>query len=370
MKRFWILFLTEWKTWRHDPITALGGLIPPMMLLIAFGVLFGGDLGFKIAVINHDQGQYGEQLVETIQTTISPLGNAPYYRIIPYTEAEAWLAYQEFRLEGIWVIPEDFSQKINHGETAQLEMVFSNYNDDRAKNHRIYSAEILYRFYQQIGVTPPSFTAQETYPLDTMIEWFPVIGVGIVLFAATLGGMLNIFMLTHKEQSNGLLLEIGAAPMSLFPYLTAKIALAAILSLVTGTIMMGVLYLWIGNWLVFRLGAVWLLITLVSLFWIMGALVLGMKFKQYMAGAVTLILSGMIIFFSGGGLNLVRTREADIYWWNWLFPNIYALDPLRDLMLFHRVPVDWAPVLLKLSIFAFISFLAGLGLTIRSLRHP
>ena len=39
MKRFWILFATELKAWRSDPIAAMGGLIPPTFMLIAFGLL-------------------------------------------------------------------------------------------------------------------------------------------------------------------------------------------------------------------------------------------------------------------------------------------------------------------------------------------
>ena len=34
-------------------------------------------------------------------------------------------------------------------------MHFSNYNDDRAKNHRIYSAEILWRFYEKTQSASP-----------------------------------------------------------------------------------------------------------------------------------------------------------------------------------------------------------------------
>jgi len=42
MKRFWILLRTELLAWGHDPITALGGFIPTLFVLIAFGLLFGG----------------------------------------------------------------------------------------------------------------------------------------------------------------------------------------------------------------------------------------------------------------------------------------------------------------------------------------
>ncbi len=52
MKRLWILFLSEIKAWRQDPISVLGGFIPPLVMLVAFGLLFGSELSFSIAVIS------------------------------------------------------------------------------------------------------------------------------------------------------------------------------------------------------------------------------------------------------------------------------------------------------------------------------
>ena len=54
-------------------------------------------------------------------------------------------------------------------------MHFNNYNDDRAKNHRIYAAEILWRFYENAGYPQSPLTLDETYPRAEMVEWLPVI---------------------------------------------------------------------------------------------------------------------------------------------------------------------------------------------------
>ena len=81
MRRIWILFKTEFKVWKHDPITAMGGIIPCLFILIAFALLFGGRLSFPISVINNDQGEYGKLLVETFPEVISPLDNQPYYAV-------------------------------------------------------------------------------------------------------------------------------------------------------------------------------------------------------------------------------------------------------------------------------------------------
>jgi len=368
MKRFWILFATELKAWWHDPITALGGFIPPAVLLIAFGLLFGGRLTFKIAVLNDDIGTGGAILRQTFDEALSPFG-IPYYDVSDLPAEEAWDAYHAGRIDGVWVIPADFSERLENGQNPHIEMYFSNYNDDRAKNHRIYAAEILWRFYEKIGWPAPPLALAEEYPRPEMVAWFPIIAVGVVLLSVTIGGMMNIFMLTHKEQVARITLEFGLAPRSLAWPLLPKTLLALVMGLLTGTVFLGVIYLWLGVWPAGYLWAVWLLAGLVSLFWIALTLLLGLRARQYMAGAIALILTALTLFFIGGGLGVVRGNEDNVLFVAWLAPNTYAVDPLRDLILFNAWPADWTATLLTLAGFAIAALVIGLSLAARQLRR-
>jgi hypothetical protein len=367
VKRFWILLATEFKAWRHDPIAAMGGLIPPTFLLIAFGLLFGGRLTFKIALLDHDQGPYGSLLRATFGEVLSPFGT-PYYDLLDLADDQAWDEYAAHRIDGVWVVPTDFSQRLEAGQNPHIEMHFSNYNDDRAKNHRIYSAEILWRFYEKIGLPGPPLALAEEYPRPAMIDWFPVISVGIVLLSYMLGGMINMFMLTQKEQVAHITLEFGLTPRSMAWVLVPKILMALFMGLLTGTVLLGGVYLWLGAWPGAYLWAVWLLAGLVILFWVPITLVLGLR-ARYFAGVLATILTGLTVFFVAGGLSMVRYNKENVPWFSWLFPNTYAVDPLRDLILFHTWPADWTPALLILLGFAALSLALGLTVTGRKLRR-
>ena len=120
MKRFWILFVTELNAWRSDPIAAMGGLIPPTFMLIAFGLLFGGRLTFKIAMLNYDQGPQGTVLRQAFDSTLSPFGT-PYYDVLDLPADRAWEEYRTHRIDGIWVIPADFSEQLAAGQGPSLE---------------------------------------------------------------------------------------------------------------------------------------------------------------------------------------------------------------------------------------------------------
>ena len=368
MKRAWILFKTEFNVWRHDPITAMGGIIPSLFILIAFSLLFGGRLSFKIAVINHDQGDYGGILINTFQEVISPLDNQPYYAVQDLDPDSAWSAFEAYQIEGIWIIPEDFSQRIKTGNAPGLDMHFMNYNDDRAKNHRIYSAEVLWQFYKNIGYPDPPLELAEEYPLPEMVDWVSIISVGIVLLSVSLGSIFNMFILTYKAQTGKITLEMGLSPRSLTWVLIPKTILALVFGLVTGTIFLVIIRLWLGFWPGGYIWAVWLLAGLVAVFWIQVALTAGLVAQNYMAGAVGSVLGTMIIFFIGGGLSMVRAQQDAVTWIAWLFPNTYAVDPIRDLVLFKTWPVDFWAVLLTLFGFAGLSILLGSIFSINKIR--
>jgi hypothetical protein len=181
--------------------------------------------------------------------------------------------------------------------------------------------------------------------------------------------MFNIFLLTYKEHLAKVTLEYGMAPRSLTWVLFPKILLALLMALATGTALLFVVYLWVGAWPGRFLWAVWLISGLVAIFWASLGLVLGMRIRHYMAGAISGVLGGVIVFFMGGGLAMVRRNWAKVTWLARLFPNTYAVDPLRDLVLFQAWPTDWTPTLLTLIGFALVSLTGGMILTARQLRR-
>jgi ABC-type multidrug transport system permease subunit len=368
MKRFWILFKSQLFAWQKDPLSVLGGFIPPLVMFTAFGLLFGSNLGFSIAVVNQDRGPYGKILRGTFDEVLSPLGS-PYYDVQDLDQDQAFKQMNDARIEGVWIIPEDFSQRIRQGDNPQIEMYFTNYNDDRAKNHRLYSAEILWRFYQKIGQPNPPLQLEETYPRPTMIGWFPIIGVGLVLLGVSLGAMFNIFMLTYREQVSKVTLELGLAPLSLLWVLIPKILLALIMGMFTGTGLLGILYLSTGYWPGRFIWEAALLAALVTPLWISLALLLGLKARNFMTGAVAAILSGVIVFFTAGGLSSPTSYPAPLRWIGAVFPNWYAVDPMRELILFRVHPDNLGSILVILLAFSILSLTAGIGITCRTLRH-
>jgi ABC-type multidrug transport system permease subunit len=66
---------------------------------------------------------------------------------------------------------------------------------------------------------------------------------------------------------------------------------------------------------------------------------------------------------------MVRAHQDAVTWIAWLFPNTYAVDPIRDLVLFNTWPMDFGPVVLKLVGFAVIAIAAGSFFSVLKLRR-
>jgi hypothetical protein len=132
---------------------------------------------------------------------------------------------------------------------------------------------------------------------------------------------------------------------------------------------MGIIYLWLDVWPGNYITAVWLLAGLVVLFWIPPVLLAALRDMHFFAGAVVTILTGLTVFFTSGGLALVRPFKEKVLWFSWLFPNIYAVDPMRDLILFHEWPPDWRSALVVTSAFAIGSLAVCWSLAARRMRQ-
>jgi ABC-type polysaccharide/polyol phosphate export permease len=291
------------------------------------------------------------------------------------SEAEAWEKYNSFAIDAVWIIPEDFSQRLLAGDQPKIDEYFQNYDDDRAKNHRVYPTEVLWRFYEKVDeaepaleLASPPLLMREEYPADEIVGWFPLVGVAVALLGAMLAGMINIFALTQQEQVAGITTEIGLASRSLNLFLLSKLAFSLMMALVSTALILGALYLWAGVSAGTYIWAALLLAGLVALFWAGLALILSFLAGQALGGGIVVVAAGLIVFFIAGGMTPVRYMPGNIWWLIQFFPNTYAVDPFRELVLFNTIPANWTQTLVTLVLFAAVSLGAGFFVAQRQLR--
>jgi len=206
------------------------------------------------------------------------------------------------------------------------------------------------------------------YPADHIVDWFPLIGVAVALLGAMLAGMINIFALTQQEQVAGITTDIGLASRSLNLFLLSKLVFALMMALISAALILGVLFLWIGVSAGSYIWIALLLAGLVALFWAGLALILSFLAGQALGGGIIVVAVGLIVFFIAGGMTPVRYMPGNIWWLIQFFPNTYAVDPFRELVLFNTIPTNLTQTILTLTLFAAVSLGAGFFVAKRQLR--
>ena len=66
---------------------------------------------------------------------------------------------------------------------------------------------------------------------------------------------------------------------------------------------------------------------------------------------------------------MVRAHKDAVTWIAWMFPNTYAVDPIRDLVLFNTWPMDFERILFTLLGFAAAALLVGSVFSVQKLRR-
>lgn len=141
------LFIRELKKLlaltRADPKSLAAGVIAPTVILVIFALTFGNFVALKLAVVNDDAGAFGAAFQEAVFFQTSSLSGEPYFEAIEADAEEAQELYEQGRVNGILTIPEDFSERLESGESAQVLYAFDNYNTDMANSRRALRSRCL-----------------------------------------------------------------------------------------------------------------------------------------------------------------------------------------------------------------------------------
>ena len=108
---------------------------------------------------------------------------------------------------------------------------------------------------------------------------------------------------------------------------------------------------------------------MVSLFWTSLAMLVAFRAREFFPGMVSLMLSGIVVFFFGGGLALVRPNLDAMIPLVRLFPNPWVVDPVRDLVLFGIWPADYSRAVAVAGGLALLAVAGGWFFAARGLRH-
>lgn len=355
------LFIQELKKllliFAADPRPLAAGIIAPSIILIAFTLIFGNLTSLPVSFVNNDSGSYSILLEKTIFSTISPLGNVPYFRSIHVSsEAEALELFTEGSIVAVITVPKDFSERIENHDYPEIDYFINNYNSDFGKNLRLYLYEGLYSFYNLI-YPETIIPVEEIFTAGVQVNWVNIIASGALLLAGILGGLFLYLYLFFKEKQYGTLLFYSITPKSISSSFLARVVLSILFSILTSSFNMLLALLLTGQ----NFFTVWIFlllpIVLTSIAYISISAILSLIMKNFYSAAMSSMFGAVLVWFISGGMSGVSaplTQVNGII--SLIFPNRYAFNIITRKVFTGEADFnlsDWVYLIL-ISVFFFL----------------
>jgi len=192
--------------------------------------------------------------------------------------------------------------------------------------------EGLLSFYQKYSIAK-SLQIEKVFTVKNQVDWINIIAIAILLMAAVLGGMFNVLYYFFKEKKYGTLIEYHLSPSfpiaSLFARIINALAMSFLAALINGIL----IYLITGLNLLTANADIILPLILISLFYILVAVVLTIMVSNFEGAAVISMVSVIVLWFLSGGLVSTQNMTGISKSISYFIPNSYALGIMNSTIL-------------------------------------
>jgi len=350
----------ELTVWLRDPKVLAASLFAPLVLMLAFSAIASGR-PVELAVSDLDNTPTSRRLVELLGAGDNPLGGK-YYRVLPVSARQGAEMYAGQRVLAWLTIPAGFEANLAARRETHLQLALDNYHSDFAKNARLYLNEAFVKLYEE-NAPQAHFTIQEIHESGRRISWVQSIGMGLVGLAVILAGLFNGFNGLLTEYQTGTIQNLLLTPRSLRFLLLTKIVYALLGALLSGSLMLALLYGLTGLPVGGALGGFVLLALLAGVIYTQFGLIIALFLRRYMPAAATSMVFGVTTWFLSGSLGELKLYTPLIRALAAFFPITYMEEGLRGLMLYQDAHALWNNAAI-LALFALATSLL-LGLTAR-----
>ncbi|MGV4301217.1 ABC transporter permease [Trueperella pyogenes] len=328
------LFIQETKKLLHltrsDPRSLAAGIIAPTVILLIFGLTFGNFGALKLAFVNNDVGEMGNELAASIFSQTSPLSGKPYLEQVDTDAVRAANLYEAGEVAGILTIPRDFTAQLDSGP-GQINYEFNNSNSDMAKNLRLYLAEGIYDFYQR-HLPGMDLRTTTVLAVPTQVDWFSIMAVGIVLLAFLMGSMFNYLYLFNKERLHSTLVQYRLASGPLVATFIARLVVALGAGLLTASF--NALLVWLMTGVNIAPHSLELLpiMAVLGIAFVSFAALVSTLVNKFSGAAMLAMISAVVAWFLSGGTTSVKYATGYLLDVALALPSSYGLSQIRAIV--------------------------------------
>lgn len=231
-------------------------------------------------------------------------------------------------MNGILVIPEDFSERFASGEPAQVSYAFDNYNTDMAKNLRLYLDEGIFAFYQE-HMPGMEIRVGREYAVVAQLDWFAIIAVGVFMLAFLMGSMFNFLYLLNKERVYATLSEYRLAPGSLVPTFAARVVVALLAGAAGAAVSAVLVWMLTGVNLASCTLTTLPVLTVLGVAFVSFSAIVSLTVRKFSGAAMLSMVTAVVVWFLSGATTSVKYATGTLLDVALTLPSSYGLSQIR-----------------------------------------
>jgi ABC-2 type transport system permease protein len=323
----------------RDPSSILIAVVIPFILLFFFGFAVSLDTArVDLCVVDWSCSTSSRSLLSHFNTPKFK----PYFTELP--EAEELLTVG--KVHGILIVPEDFEERINEGESPLAYLVVKGTDPNTAQIVRNYVYMVVLKWLREEGQTRTSSALKSPPILLRVRYWynpeaetkFPLV-VGSIAVIMTLIGTMLTSLVVAREWERNTAESLFSVSISKIEFLTGKFTPYFVLGMssmfvvsVSAVVLLKV---------PFR-GSLWWLVVLSASFLLyslgLGFLISTITKNQFLATLVALIVGFLPAFILSGLVFEIESMPKPIQFLTYLFAPRYFVFALRTLFLVGSSP--------------------------------
>ena len=224
------------KRFFRDRLAIFFTIAFPLIFLIIFGSLFGGDssVSFKVAYINQSKAEIAAKVTEqAINSAILNVDES----ITTVDQAQEKMKRSE--LDATVVLPETFGQPVGDTLAGEVQLYYSENNAQAAQALTSIIKAQMEEINKQLVDTSVPFTVKEISTNTESLSQFDYTFAGLLGFAIIgLGifGPVNVFPELKKQ---GVLRRLHTTPLRVWEYFVANVISQGLIGLIAIAILLG-----------------------------------------------------------------------------------------------------------------------------------
>lgn len=228
--------INQFRSMLRNRIAFFFNLVMPLIFLLIFGSMYGGDKAnsVTIGVVDLDQGTVSQQLQQA-------LDDAGLYKIVKAGEADLRQQLMQGKVQAVVVLPQGLSQQVAaHRAPGAVQIVF---DQSGASSGAAMAGlqNLVARQGMLISGAQPGLIAQpEGLASMAKLNVFDYLLPGELTQMLLTGGIVTAAIALASQRASGALRHLFSTPLTMGTYVTARIVSTLLLTVLQTAILFGV----------------------------------------------------------------------------------------------------------------------------------